>query len=118
MDTAGNKAARTEIAMIKVAAPNMLCTVLDWAIQGHGRAAAPSTVRPAQQPAAPPTAQVTAQPRLTEARAAYTGGKDELQESHDAVIGRMQAPVSAAVAAHPGGRIVMVSHGIAILTYL
>jgi len=38
MDTAGNKAARTEIAMIKVAAPNMLCTVLDWAIQAHGAA--------------------------------------------------------------------------------
>ena len=38
MDTAGNKAARSEIAMIKVAAPNMLCTVLDWAIQAHGAA--------------------------------------------------------------------------------
>jgi acyl-CoA dehydrogenase len=38
MDTAGNKAARAEIAMIKVAAPNMLCTVLDWAIQAHGAA--------------------------------------------------------------------------------
>jgi len=36
MDTAGNKVARTEIAMIKVVAPNVACTVLDWAIQAHG----------------------------------------------------------------------------------
>ncbi|HYM96797.1 MAG TPA: acyl-CoA dehydrogenase family protein [Candidatus Sulfotelmatobacter sp.] len=38
MDREGNKAARAEIAMIKVAAPNMLCQVLDWAIQAHGAA--------------------------------------------------------------------------------
>ena len=38
MDTAGNKAARKEIAMIKVAAPNMALTVIDWAIQAHGAA--------------------------------------------------------------------------------
>jgi acyl-CoA dehydrogenase len=38
MDTAGNKVARKEIAMIKVAAPNMALTVIDWAIQAHGAA--------------------------------------------------------------------------------
>ena len=38
MDKLGNKAALAEIAMIKVAAPNMLCRVLDFAIQAHGGA--------------------------------------------------------------------------------
>jgi len=38
MDTAGNKVARAEIAMIKVAAPVMACQVVDWAIQAHGAA--------------------------------------------------------------------------------
>ena len=38
MDTVGNKVARKEIAMIKVAAPNMAQQVIDWAIQVHGAA--------------------------------------------------------------------------------
>ena len=38
MDKAGNREARKEIAMIKVAAPNMACQVIDWAIQMHGGA--------------------------------------------------------------------------------
>lgn len=36
MDTVGNKQARAEIAMIKVAVPEMACQVIDWAIQAFG----------------------------------------------------------------------------------
>ncbi len=36
MDVAGNKAAKNEIAMIKVVAPSMACQVIDWAMQVHG----------------------------------------------------------------------------------
>jgi len=36
MDTVGNKIAKKEIAMIKVAAPRMACQVIDWAMQAHG----------------------------------------------------------------------------------
>jgi acyl-CoA dehydrogenase len=38
MDKAGNKAARREIAMIKVVAPNVALAVIDRAIQAHGGA--------------------------------------------------------------------------------
>ena len=38
MDTVGNKAARGEIAMIKIIAPNITLRVLDRAIQAHGAA--------------------------------------------------------------------------------
>jgi acyl-CoA dehydrogenase len=36
MDTVGNKAARKEIAMIKVLAPKTALQVIDWAMQAHG----------------------------------------------------------------------------------
>jgi acyl-CoA dehydrogenase len=38
MDTVGNKGAKDLIAMIKIVAPNMACTVIDRAIQIHGAA--------------------------------------------------------------------------------
>jgi len=38
MDRVGNKAAAKNIAMIKVAVPQMACQVIDWAIQAHGGA--------------------------------------------------------------------------------
>ncbi len=38
MDEVGNRAARAEIAMIKVAVPAMACQVTDWAIQAFGGA--------------------------------------------------------------------------------
>ena len=38
MDTVGNKASRAEIAMIKTAAADAACQVIDWAIQAHGAA--------------------------------------------------------------------------------
>lgn len=38
MDTVGNKIAKSEIAMIKVVAPNVAQQVIDWAMQAHGAA--------------------------------------------------------------------------------
>jgi len=61
---------------------------------------------------------IAIEPRLAEARARYAAGKVQIQESPRAVIQRMQEAVDLAVAAHSGGRVVMVTHGIAILSYL
>jgi acyl-CoA dehydrogenase len=49
MDKFGNKEARKEIAMIKVAAPKMFGQVVDWAIQAHGGAGVTNDFGLAQQ---------------------------------------------------------------------
>ncbi|MGQ0619271.1 MAG: acyl-CoA dehydrogenase family protein [Panacagrimonas sp.] len=36
MDTVGNKVAKAEIAMIKIAAPQAACQIVDWAMQAFG----------------------------------------------------------------------------------
>ncbi len=48
MDTVGNKQAKAEIAMIKIAAPNMACKIIDWAIQAFGAAGTGSDFRLAE----------------------------------------------------------------------
>ena len=48
MDREGNKAARNEIAMIKIVAPAMACKVLDRAIQIHGAAGLHDALFPAE----------------------------------------------------------------------
>src|SRR5204863_282934 len=46
MDTVGNKVAKSEIAAIKVVAPNMALKVLDRAIQVHGAAGVSAAFNP------------------------------------------------------------------------
>jgi len=82
------------------------------------RAVYSSQHRRALQTAHAFTDRVTIDPRLAEARADFAGGKVDILESPADVVQRMQAAVDDAVASHPGGRVVMVTHGIAILSYL
>ena len=63
MDKVGNKVARAEIAMIKVAAPNMLCKIVDWAIQAHGARRRLRRFRPRQGLCRRPHAAARRRPR-------------------------------------------------------
>jgi probable phosphoglycerate mutase len=57
-------------------------------------------------------------PRLVEVEVDTSGGHVQLVEPLEHAVERMSAAVADAVAAHPGGRVVMVGHGVAILVYL
>jgi len=61
---------------------------------------------------------VTVDRRLVEVAADTTGGVVELQETPDSAVRRMAGAIADAVARHPGRRVVMVGHGVAILHYL
>jgi probable phosphoglycerate mutase len=56
--------------------------------------------------------------RLVEIATAVEDGRVEVAESPDATVERMRAAVTDAVEAHPGARVVMVGHGVAIMAYL
>ena len=61
---------------------------------------------------------LTLDERLVEVAADTSDGFVRLEEVPEVTVRRMREAVTAAVAAHPGGRVVMVGHGVAILHYL
>jgi broad specificity phosphatase PhoE len=77
-----------------------------------------SPARRAQETARGLAAAVQTDTRLAEAAATFSAGRVRIVEGATAVIERMRAAVDDAAAAHPGGRVVMVSHGIAIIDFL
>jgi probable phosphoglycerate mutase len=62
---------------------------------------------------------VIVEPRLVEVDTSLSDNSHiEVTEPPDQVVERMSALVDDAVAAHPGGRVVMIGHGVAILHYV
>ncbi len=56
--------------------------------------------------------------RLIEVRTELENGHVQPAEAPEQVVARMQEAVDEAVAAHQGGRVLMIGHGVAILGYL
>ncbi len=77
-----------------------------------------SPARRAQETARALSEEIRLEPGLGEALASFSGGKISLDESRNGIIERMRAAVDAAAKAHPGQRVIMVGHGIAILNCL
>jgi 2,3-bisphosphoglycerate-dependent phosphoglycerate mutase len=62
--------------------------------------------------------QVTTDDRLLEARTELRDGHIEMVETPSDVVARMRQAVDSAAAAHPGRRVAMVGHGVAIVHYV
>ena len=74
--------------------------------------------RRAQETATAITDRLTIDERLVEATTEVAGGHIQFTEPPEQVVERMRASVDDAVAGHPGGRVIMVGHGVAIVQYL
>jgi 2,3-bisphosphoglycerate-dependent phosphoglycerate mutase len=77
-----------------------------------------SPARRAQETARLLSDEVRLDARIGEAAARFTGGRLTVDERAEVVVERMRRAVDDAVSAHPGARVVMIGHGIAILNYL
>jgi len=77
-----------------------------------------SPLRRARETATAITDRVTVDERLIEISTELADGHIQFIEPVDDVVGRMRSVVDDAVAGHPGGRVIMVGHGVAIFQYL
>lgn len=77
-----------------------------------------SPLRRAMETARAITPDVRVDDRLVEVTMQLDGGHVEVAERPEQVLERMRAAVADAVSAHPGGRVIMVGHGVAILGYV
>lgn len=77
-----------------------------------------SPMRRALETAAAVGPDVCVEERLVEVQTELDDGRVHPAELPDQVLERMRAAVSNAVAAHPGGRVVMIGHALSIMSYL
>ena len=77
-----------------------------------------SPLRRARETATAITDRVTVDERLIEISTELADGHIQFIEPVDDVVGRMRSVVDDAVSGHPGGRVIMVGHGVAIFQYL
>jgi broad specificity phosphatase PhoE len=77
-----------------------------------------SPARRALETARSITGEIRVDERLVEIATELQDGHIEVSESPESTVERMRQAVEDAVAAHPGGRVVLVGHGVAIMAYL
>ena len=84
MDTVGNKVAASEIAQIKVAVPNIVCKIIDRAIQIHGGAGVSQVFPLSRMYAGMRTLRLADGPDEVHRRAVarYELGKHAVQDDH------------------------------------